>query len=183
MCSLRQLKTSSARQLTEWAGLVEVWVSTGFGELQNARLERSRAFLPVPGVMQTVQCAEFWGAVVAMQAYWPCHLGIDHLNVAGTIGRLVDKDCLVKLLLLIQDGDWSLLSKARSALGVGKRFVSLRLKGMLRIRMCNMVGFGWRINWGTLRLILPLTWVVVISLKLSLMLGAGCSKCVVIGTL
>ena len=48
------------------------------------------------GVMQTVQRAEFSGAVVAMQAYWPCHLGIDTLNVARTVGRLLDKDCLVK---------------------------------------------------------------------------------------
>ena len=36
------------------------------------------AFMPVPGIMQTVQRAEFWGAIVAMQAYWPCHLGIDN---------------------------------------------------------------------------------------------------------
>ena len=33
----------------------------------DARLERCRAFLPVPGVMQTVQRAEFWGAIIAMQ--------------------------------------------------------------------------------------------------------------------
>ena len=51
-------------------------------------------FLPVLGVMQTFQRAEFWGAIVAMQAYWPCHLGIDYLNVAGSIGRLLDHDCL-----------------------------------------------------------------------------------------
>ena len=30
----------------------------------DARLERCRAFMPVPGVVQTVQHAEFWGAVV-----------------------------------------------------------------------------------------------------------------------
>ena len=42
-------------------------------EYGDARLERCRAFLPVPGVMQTVQRAEFWVAIVAMQAYWPCH--------------------------------------------------------------------------------------------------------------
>ena len=45
-------------------------------EYGDARLERCRAFLPVPGVMQTVQRAEFWSAMVAMQAYWPCQLGI-----------------------------------------------------------------------------------------------------------
>ena len=27
--------------------------------------KRCRAFLPVPGVMQTVQRAEFWGAIIA----------------------------------------------------------------------------------------------------------------------
>ena len=48
----------------------------------DVRLERCRAFLPVPGVMQTVQRAEFWGAIVALQAHWSCHLGIDNFNVA-----------------------------------------------------------------------------------------------------
>ena len=74
-------------------------------EYGDARLERCRAFLPVPGVMQTVQRAEFWGAIVALQAYWPCHLGIDNLNVARSIGRLLDNDCLAKPLSLVKDGD------------------------------------------------------------------------------
>ena len=64
-----------------------------------------RAVLPVPGVVQIVQRAEFGGAIVAMQAYWPCHLGIDNLDVARTIGRLLDEDCLVKPLPLVMDGD------------------------------------------------------------------------------
>ena len=59
----------------------------------------------VPGVMQTVQRAEFWGAIVAMQAYWPCHFGIDNLNVARTLGRLFDRDSLVRPLPLATDGD------------------------------------------------------------------------------
>ena len=63
-------------------------------EYGDTRLERSRAFMPVPGVMQTVQRAEFWYAIVAMQAYWPCHLGIDNLNVARSIGRLLDHSSL-----------------------------------------------------------------------------------------
>ena len=65
-------------------------------EYGDVRLERCRAFLPVPGVMQTVERAELLGAVVALQAYWPCHLGIDNLNVARTVSRLLDRDCLVK---------------------------------------------------------------------------------------
>ena len=71
----------------------------------DARLERCRAFVPVPGVMQTVQRAEFWGAIVAMQAYWPCHSGVDNLNVARSIGRLLDCGSLVKPLPLVKDGD------------------------------------------------------------------------------
>ena len=62
-------------------------------------------FLPVPGALQTVQRAEFWGALLAMQAYWPCHLGIDNLNVVRSIGRLLDADCLAKPLPLVKDGD------------------------------------------------------------------------------
>ena len=75
-------------------------------EYGDARLERCRAFLPVPGVMQTVQRAEFWCATAAMQAYWPCHLGIDNLNVARTSGRLLDHGSLLKPLPLVKDGDF-----------------------------------------------------------------------------
>ena len=67
-------------------------------ECGDALLERCRAFLTVPGVMQTVQRAEFWGAILAMQAYWSCHLGIDNLNVARCIGRLLDHGSLVRPL-------------------------------------------------------------------------------------
>ena len=74
-------------------------------EYGDARLERCRAIMPVPGVVQTVQRAEFWGAIVAMQAYWPCHFGIDNLNVARSIGSLLDRDSLVKPLPLVKDDD------------------------------------------------------------------------------
>ena len=74
-------------------------------EYGDARLERCRAFLPVPGVLQSVQRAEFWGAIAALQAYWPCHLGIDNLNVVRSIGCLLDAGCLAKPLSLVKDGD------------------------------------------------------------------------------
>ena len=80
-------------------------------EYGDARLERCRAFLSVPGVMQTVQRAEFWGAIVALQAYWPCHLGIDNLNVARSIGRLLDYDCLTEPLPVVKDGDLIALAR------------------------------------------------------------------------
>ena len=40
-----------------------------------------------------------------MQAYWPCHFGIDHLDVARSIGGLLDHGCLAKPLPLAKDGD------------------------------------------------------------------------------
>ena len=54
--------------------------------------------------MQTVQRAQFWGAIVALQACWSCHLGSDNLSVARSIGRLLDHDCLAKPLPLVKDG-------------------------------------------------------------------------------
>ena len=57
------------------------------------------------GYLQSVQRAEFWGAIVALQSYWPCHLGIDNLNVVRSIGSLLDADCLAKPLALVKDGD------------------------------------------------------------------------------
>ena len=50
-------------------------------EYGDARLERCRAFLPVPAVLQTVcSVLNSRSAIVALQASWPCHLGIDNLE-------------------------------------------------------------------------------------------------------
>ena len=46
-----------------------------------------------------------------MQAYWPCHLGIDNLNVARSIGCLLDSDYLSKPLTLVKDGDLIALAR------------------------------------------------------------------------
>ena len=40
-----------------------------------------------------------------MQAYWPCHLGIDNLNVARSVRLLLDRDSFGKPLPLVKDGD------------------------------------------------------------------------------
>ena len=57
-----------------------------------------------PGSCRLFQRAEFCGAIVSMQAYL-CHLGIDNLNVARSIGRLLDRDSMFKPLPLVKDGD------------------------------------------------------------------------------
>ena len=73
--------------------------------------------------------AEFWSAILAMQAYWPCHLRIGNRNVARTIGRLLDNDCLVKPLPLVTDGDLVALIQYVIRTRGRRRFGSLKLKG------------------------------------------------------
>ena len=105
---------------------------------EYGRLERCRAFLPVPGVMQTVQRAELWGAIIALQAYWPCHLGIDNLNVARSSGRLLDHDSLVKPLPLVEDGD--LIALVQYMIRTRGRETVRVTKGKGQILMFNKVG-------------------------------------------
>ena len=47
---------------------------------------------------QTVQRAEFWDTILALQAFWPGHLGVDNLNVVRYMARLLDNGCLSKPL-------------------------------------------------------------------------------------
>ena len=74
-------------------------------EYGDAGLERCRAFMPVPGPLQTVERAEFGGTIMALQACWPGHLGVDYLNVFRSIARLLDHGGLSKPLPLVKDGD------------------------------------------------------------------------------
>ena len=43
----------------------------------------------IPGSLQTVQRAEYWGAILALQAFMPVHLGIDNINVCSNIGKVL----------------------------------------------------------------------------------------------
>ena len=121
-------------------------------EYGDARLERCCAFLPVPGVLQSVQRAEFWGANCCFASLLPCHLGIDNLNVVRSIGSLLDADCLAKPLALIKDGDLIALvqhmirARSRDTVRVTK------VKGMLKRLMFIREGFVWWISRAMLRL-------------------------------
>ena len=47
-------------------------------------------FYSVLGPLQTVQRAEFWCVILALQAAEAIHLGVDDLNVVRHARRLVD---------------------------------------------------------------------------------------------
>ena len=48
------------------------------------------------GPLQTMQRAEFWGTILALQAFWCGHFGVDNLNVVRSIARLHDHGCFSK---------------------------------------------------------------------------------------
>ena len=65
-----------------------VWrTAEGYGD---ARLERCQCFYACPWCrFRLFSVLSFWDAVLALQAYWPCHLGTDNLDVARTLGMSV----------------------------------------------------------------------------------------------
>ena len=99
------------------------WVRRSWGHLDllppgdDPEGERCGLYVSVPKAVQSVQRAELWGVILALQAARPVHLGVDNANVVATIiaGRelerpfhlLVDGDLLslVQKLLLARCSD------------------------------------------------------------------------------
>ena len=76
----------------------------------------------------------------------PCHLGIDNLDVARSIGRLLDFDYLAKPLLLVKDGD--LIDLAQ---------YMIRTRGRDTVRVTKVVGHAKDVDvpQGRVRLVDP----------------------------
>ena len=55
--------------------------------------------------MQTVQRAELWGVILALQASCGVHLGVDNLNVVRHVGRLLDNNLGARPFEILKDGD------------------------------------------------------------------------------
>ena len=51
--------------------------------------ERCRVFCSVPGSLQSVQRAELWGLILALQACTPVFVGVDNKNVVNHVGNLL----------------------------------------------------------------------------------------------
>ena len=49
-----------------------------------------RGFCSVPGPLQSVQTAEMWGVILALQTSRAVHLGVDNPGVVRHVGRLLD---------------------------------------------------------------------------------------------
>ena len=64
-----------------------------------------RGFCSVPGPFHSVQRAELWGVILALQSSGAVHLGVDNLGVVRHVGRLL-VDCPVATPFeVVNDGD------------------------------------------------------------------------------
>ena len=94
---------------------VACWDRRRWGHVDQVRpvddVQSCRGFCSVPGPLQSVQRAEMWGVILALQSSGAAHLGVDNLGVVRHVGRLLGgrhgptpfvlvKDC--DLLLLIE---------------------------------------------------------------------------------
>ena len=68
-----------------------------------------RGFSSVPGPLQTVQRAEMWGVVLALQTSRAVHLGVDNLGFVRHVDRLLRGCRGPKPFELVNDGDLLLL--------------------------------------------------------------------------
>ena len=66
-------------------------------------------FCAVPGPLQSVQRAELWGVILALQTSRAVHLGVDDLGVVRHVGSLLSGCRRSKPFELVDDGDLLLL--------------------------------------------------------------------------
>ena len=71
----------------------------------NQTVAYCRVYCSVPGPLQSVQRAELWGVILALQASCGVHLGVDNLNVVRHVGRLLDGNLGAQPFQVVPDGD------------------------------------------------------------------------------
>ena len=101
-----------------------------------------RGFLSVPGPLQTVQRAELWGVILALQAGDGIHLGVDNLGVVRHVGRILDGKLPSRPFELLPDGDLLFLIDRM-----------LRIRGLGSVRISKVKGHAVEamVRTGTVR--------------------------------
>ena len=93
----------------------------------------SHIFAGIPGPIQSVQRAEYWGVILALQAYSGIHIGIDNMNVLRGVAALLSHQVPQCPLPLMKDGD--LLATIHSMLS---------LRGFDTIKVSKVKGHATR---------------------------------------
>ena len=96
---------------------------------EDAVVPACRGFCSVPGPSQTVQTAELWSVILALQANDGVHLGVDNLGVVRHAGRMLDGGVSSRPSELLQDGDLLLLIERM-----------LHLQGLGTVRISKVKG-------------------------------------------
>ena len=86
-----------------WAGCA--WGHVDSDDQGNRAVASCRGYCSVPGPLQTVQRAELWGVILALQASCGVHYGVDNLNVVRHVGRLLDNNLGAQPFEILKDGD------------------------------------------------------------------------------
>ena len=58
-------------------------------DLDDPHEGSSHIFSGIPGPIQSVQRAEYWGVILALQAYSGIHIGVDIMNVLRGVAALL----------------------------------------------------------------------------------------------
>ena len=94
-----------------WGGLLHLSLHSSLGELEvdedvgeDAVAGACWGFCSVPCPLQSVQRAEFWGVILALQANDGVHLGVDNLSVVRHVGRHLDGKTASRPAELVNDG-------------------------------------------------------------------------------
>ena len=100
-------------------------------------------FCSVPGPLQSVQRAEMWGILLALQSSGADHLGVDNLGVVRHVGWLLDDRRGHTPFELVKDGDLLLLITSED----WTRFRLLSLRVMLMREWFLTARFGRLTSW------------------------------------
>ena len=86
-----------------------LWDDRRWGHVDHVQLDHvlqsSRGFVSVLGPLQTVQRAELWGVILALQSSDAVHVGVDNLGVVRHVGRLLNGHHGSTPVELVTDGD------------------------------------------------------------------------------
>ena len=109
------------------------WRGCRWGHVDGVHPDLDRAycrgFSSVPGPLQTVQRAEVWSVVLALQSSRAVHLGVDNLGVVRHVDRLLRGCRGPKPFELVNDGDLLLLLEHM-----------LNLRGLDTVRISKVKG-------------------------------------------
>ena len=97
--------------------------------LSEGEVHSCRGFCSVPGPLQSVQRAEMWGVILALQSSGAVHLGVDILGVVRHVGRLLNGHHVSVPRELVTDGDLLLLVERM-----------LHLRGLDTVRITKVKG-------------------------------------------